>query len=256
MKEKLLSVLQGFEIKSKFPVLIVSLFGLFHLMYGLIMLSESILYGVMWLSFGFIELALASYGLYLQKTRPSLSKALLLFVCIWLGFQTLLDIGILAGGISVNTSKADKVIVLGYQLKDDMASDTLLRRIETAYEYAKDNPESKLIVTGGTTGKNTKSEAEAMKSALVSYGVDSLRIYKEDQAKNTIENMKLCKEFLSSKDKVVLVTSNYHCLRAKVLAEKMGYSVKTVAASAPLKLMLNQLFLEKISLIQIFLFGV
>ena len=162
----------------------------------------------------------------------------------------------MASSISFNTAKADKVIVLGYALDDDRASETLLNRISEAYDYAKEYPESKLIVTGGLTGKNTKSEAEVMKSILMSYGVDSIRIFEEDQAKSTIENMRFCKDFLASEDKVVVISSNYHCLRAKVLAKKMGYSVKTIGASAPLKLMMNQLFLEKISLIQILLFGV
>lgn len=248
--------IQNFEIKIKIPALIIGVFGVIHALYGIIMLNESLLYGVMWLCFGFVELAAASYGLYLNQSRPALAKGILMFLSFWLCFQTVCDAAVLLGSVSFGTSGADKVIVLGYQLDDDMASDTLLRRIETAYEYAKDNPQAKLIVTGGITQKNTKSEAEVMKSALMSYGVDSLRIYKEEEAKNTIDNMRLSKEFISSQDQVVLITSNYHCLRAKVLADKLGYSVKSVGASAPLKLLLNQLFLEKLSLIQILLFGV
>ncbi len=245
---------QGIQIKI--PALFVGIFGIVHGLYGILMLNESLMFGIMWLCFGFAELAAASYGLYLNQTRPVLAKGMLLFLSFWLCFQTVLDAAVLLGSISFGTSDADKVIVLGYQLDDDMASDTLLRRIETAYEYAKDNPEAKLIVTGGITQKNTKSEAEVMKAALMSYGVDSLRIYKEEEAKNTIDNMRLSKEFISSQDQVVLITSNYHCLRAKVLADKFGYSVKTVGASAPLKLLPNQLFLEKLSLVQILLFGV
>lgn len=267
MKEKMQSIISrfkdlfsrfssGFELKIKIPALIVAVFGVIHAVYGLVMLSESLIYGVMWLCFSFIELATASYGLVLHQSQPALAKTLLVCLSLWLGLQSVLDAAVLLGSISMNTSSADKVIVLGYQLDEDTASDTLLRRIETAYEYAKDNPESKLIVTGGITGKNTKSEAEVMKSALVSYGVDSLRIYKEEEAKNTIDNMRLSKEFISSQDKVILITSNYHCLRAKVLANKIGYSVKTIGASAPVKLLLNQLFLEKISLLQILLFGI
>lgn len=125
-----------------------------------------------------------------------------------------------------------------------------------AYDYAKKNQESQLIVTGGTTGKNSKSEAEVMHCTLISLRIDSGRITLESKAKNTIDNMRLSKGFLSEKDKVVLITSNYHYLRAKVLAKKMGYSVKTIGAAAPWKLMLNQLFLEKVSLLQIFVFGV
>ena len=93
-------------------------------------------------------------------------------------------------------------------------------------------------------------------SAGAGIGFHGIRCTLESEAKNTIDNMRLSKGFISEKDKVLLITSNYHYLRAKVLAKKMGYSVKTIGASAPWKLMLNQLFLEKVSLLQIFVFGV
>ena len=243
-------------MKHKIMTGIIGLFGLVHAVYGLIMFSESLLYGVMWLSIGFVELCIASFSLYLKKTRPKLATFLSGLVVFWLCVQVVLSGVIMAGSLSLNTGKADKVIVLGYALKDSRATETLMNRLSEANEYAEKNPESKFIVTGGQTGKNTKSEAEVMKDILVSYGVDSIRVFKEDQAKNTIENMKFCKDFIADDDKVVLITSNYHCLRAKVLAKKMGYSVKTIGASAPLKLVMNQLFLEKISLIQILVFGV
>lgn len=243
-------------MKDKIMTAIVGLFGLFHGIYGLLMFSESFLYGIMWLSIGFVELCIASFALHLKKTRPKLAFTLVAVVCAWLFVQVALDGAIMAGSLSFNTSKADKVIVLGYALDDNHTSETLLNRLSEAYDYAKSNPDSKLIVTGGQTGKNTKSEAEVMKSVLVSYGIDPIRVFEENQAKSTIENMKFCKDFIAGDDKVVVISSNYHCLRAKVLAKKMGYSVKTVGASAPLKLILNQLFLEKISLIQILIFGV
>ena len=243
-------------MKHKIMTGIIGLFGLVHAVYGLIMFSESLLYGVMWLSIGFVELCIASFSLYLKKTRPKLAAVLSALVVVWLAVQVVLSGVIMAGSLSFNTAKADKVIVLGYALKDNRATDTLFNRISEAYEYAEDNPDSKLIVTGGVTGKNDKSEAEVMKSILVSYGIDSIRVFEEDQAKSTIENMRFCQDFIAKDDKVVVITSNYHCLRAKTLAKKMGYSVKTIGASAPLKLLMNQLFLEKISLIQILLFGV
>ena len=243
-------------MKHKIMTGIIGVFGLIHAVYGLIMFSESLLYGVMWLSIGFVELCIASFSLYLKKTRPKLAAFLSGLVVLWLGVQVVLSGVIMAGSLSFNTGKADKVIVLGYALKDNRAADTLFNRISEAYEYAESNPESKFILTGGVTGKNHKSEAEVMKSILVSYGVDSIRVFEEDQAKSTIENMRYCQDFFAKSDKVVVISSNYHCLRAKVLAKKMGYSVKTIGASAPLKLLMNQLFLEKISLIQILLFGV
>jgi len=243
-------------MKMKVMTGILTGLGIFHACYGLVMFTESLLYGVIWLSIGFVELCGASFVLYMNKTRPKLAMT---FLCVLISIctlQVILDGVILASSISLNTSNADKVIVLGYQLNEDTASKTLLNRIEKAYDYAVSNPKSKLIVTGGVTGKNTRSEAEVMKSVLMSYGVESIRIFEEKEAKNTIDNLRLSKEFISSDDKVVLITSSYHCLRAKVLANRFGYSVKTIGASAPVKLMLNQLFLEKISLLQILIFGV
>ena len=243
-------------MKEKIMTGIIAVFGVLHCIYGFVMFSQSWLYGTLWLCIGFFELCIASFSLHLKKTHPKLASVLLIVSCAWLLFQVAMDGVVMAGSISFNTSKADKVIVLGYQLEDDKATETLLNRISTAYEYAKKNTSSKLIVTGGITGKNSKSEAEVMKGALVSYGIESLRIFEESEAKNTIDNMRLSKQFLASNDKVLLITSNYHCLRAKVLAKKMGYSVKTIGASAPLKLLLNQLLLEKIALVQILIFGV
>ena len=81
--------------------------------------------------------------------------------------QSVLDVAIVMGSVSFNTDRADQVIVLGYQLDNNQASETLLNRISVAYDYAKKNQESQLIVTGGTTGKNSKSEAEVMQSTLI-----------------------------------------------------------------------------------------
>lgn len=243
-------------MKMKLWTGLLGLFGVFHGLYAFLMFSESLLYGLIWLCIGFVELSLASFVLYLKNSRPKLAAVLLMTVLSVLFVQITLDGVIMASSISFGTSDADKVIVLGYQLKEDTASETLLQRLRTAYEYAKDNKETKLIVTGGITNKNSKSEAEVMKDILISYGIENVRIFEEKEAKNTIDNLRLSKEFISSSDKVVLITSNYHCLRAKVLAKQFGYSVKTIGASAPLKLLLNQLFLEKVSLLQIFLFGV
>ena len=81
--------------------------------------------------------------------------------------QSVLDVAIVMGSVSFNTDRADQVIVLRYQLDNNQASETLLNRISVAYDYAKKNQESLLIVIGGTTGKNSKSEAEVMQSTLI-----------------------------------------------------------------------------------------
>jgi hypothetical protein len=51
--------------------------------------------------------------------------------------QSVLDVAIVMGSVSFNTDRADQVIVLGYQLDNNQASETLLNRISVAYDYAK-----------------------------------------------------------------------------------------------------------------------
>ena len=75
--------------------------------------------------------------------------------------QSVLDVAIVMGSVSFNTDRADQVIVLGYQLDNNQASETLLNRISVAYDYAKKNQESQLIVTGGTTGKTASRKRKS-----------------------------------------------------------------------------------------------
>ena len=78
--------------------------------------------------------------------------------------QSVLDVAIVMGSVSFNTDRADQVIVLGYQLDNNQASETLLNRISVAYDYAKKNQESQLIVTGGTTGKTASRKRKSCRA--------------------------------------------------------------------------------------------
>ena len=119
---------------------------------------------------------------------------------------------------------ADYVIILGAQWKTTGPSYVLQKRLDKAIEYLNDNPETKVIVSGGQGYNEPVSEAEGMKGYLVDAGIDPERILTEDASTNTTQNLIYSGELLNkSEDSVVVVTNNFHMFRALAIAKKQGY---------------------------------
>ena len=241
-------------MKKYIGIIIIVLFALLHVVNGVGLINHSILYACIWFLFAIVESFIAGYSLIMIKKQKKLGIVISAIVSAWLMIQAILSIVILCNSISFNTSKADKVFVLGYQLEDNRMSDTLIYRIDKAYEYAKRNPKSVIVVSGGITGKNTVSEASLMKIKLMSYGLEENRIITEENSKDTIENIKYCKNLVSNGDDVVIISSHYHCARIKLIAKEQGLEVKTIGANCPIHLLMNQLMIEKFAMLGILLF--
>lgn len=128
---------------------------------------------------------------------------------------------------------ADYVIVLGAGLKKNKPTLALKYRIETAAVYAKENPKTKIIVSGGQGKDELISEAECMKIELIKLGIDENRIIKEDLSTNTYENMKFSKNYINENEKGIIVTNDYHLFRSIKLAEKQGLQIVGLPAKTP-----------------------
>lgn len=124
---------------------------------------------------------------------------------------------------------ADYVIVLGAKVNGTTPSLALQYRIEAARDYLKENPEAKVIASGGQGKNEGISEALAIANSLLSMGVSEDRILMEDKSTSTNENLvfsKACIESLGDTAEaasVVLVSSNFHIFRAKAIARNYGY---------------------------------
>lgn len=130
---------------------------------------------------------------------------------------------VIVSGASVPDKGVDYVIVLGAQVRGYNPSYNLVTRLDKAYQYLKDNKDTRVIVSGGKGPGENISEAEAMKRYLINKGIEEERIIKEDKSANTDENIKFSKELISNKDsKVVLVTNNFHVYRSIKIAKKQG----------------------------------
>jgi uncharacterized SAM-binding protein YcdF (DUF218 family) len=128
----------------------------------------------------------------------------------------------------------DYMIVLGAGLKKNKPTRALKYRIETAAIYAKENKNTKIIVSGGQGKDELISEAECMRIELVKLGIDENRIIKEDLSTNTYENMKFSKKMIQNVEATgIIVTNDYHLLRSVKLAKKQGLNIVGLPAKTP-----------------------
>jgi len=116
------------------------------------------------------------------------------------------------------------VVVLGCKVNDDKPSLSLEERLIEAYDYLSKNPDAACIVTGGKGDDENISEAECMYRWLVDKGIDKNRIFREDRAASTKENILYAKEIIAENDlnsDIVVITSDYHTYRAGITAREV-----------------------------------
>ena len=130
---------------------------------------------------------------------------------------------IVIGSFIKTREKAKYAIVLGMALENGKPTKDLLRRVETARKYIIDNPDAKLILTGGVPDNSGKTEAEVMCELLLTRGVPVEKMILEDQSDSTKTNFKNTLEIVNATTPVVLITSNYHMDRAVRIAKKAGF---------------------------------
>jgi len=152
-------------------------------------------------------------------------------ICVW-GF--IISFVVVVGLIFSNAdadpyTDVDYVIILGGGLKNGQVTKTLQYRLDQGILFLKEHPDLEVIVTGGVGLGETISEGEAMKNYLVAKGIPEEKIIVESKATSTMENFKYTKQILNERTgrsdyKVLVVTSDFHMARSKVLASVNGFT--------------------------------
>ncbi len=145
---------------------------------------------------------------------------------------------------SKGTAKAvpDVVLLLGYRVRDDKPAPILMMRIERAAEYLKENKDTDIIVCGGIVNSKDqhRTEASIMYDELVKLGVERERIILEDKSRTTVENFLNAKKIIAERYgkkevSVAVLSSEFHLMRAGVIAKRCGLKADTIAAPSPKK---------------------
>ena len=120
---------------------------------------------------------------------------------------------------------ADYLIVPGAKVYGEEPSDALRARIDLAWDYLSQSPDTVAILSGGQGSGEDISEAECMRRTLISYGLTEDRILLEDRSTTTAENMQFSYELYGDPEASVgIVSSNFHLYRSIRLAKKCGWT--------------------------------
>lgn len=163
----------------------------------------------------------------------------------------------------------DYVIVLGAQVKPDGISKTLKLRLDKAAEYAAQNPDTILVLSGAQGGGEPSTEASAMREYLLGQGIPDGQMILEERSYSTLENIAYSKILIEEdrvrrlaeekkrleglkrapgavvmaeklegrpenrEARIGVLTSNFHLFRAKMIAAKQGIEdVRGIAAES------------------------
>ena len=127
------------------------------------------------------------------------------------------------------------MVVLGASVREAGPSNSLWDRIYGARDYLEAHPNVIAIVSGGQGPDEPMTEARAMYDELVKLGIDPNRIWMEDKATSTWENLQFSLKLIEEKTggrptKIGLLSSEYHMLRASLFADACGVDAVMIPA--------------------------
>jgi len=124
---------------------------------------------------------------------------------------------------------ADAILVLGaYVFPNGTVSTMLNDRLTTGYELYEQGKAPKLIVSGDH-GRKDYDEVNSMKSFLKDKGVPNQDVFMDHAGFSTYESLYRARDIFEVK-KVIIVTQEYHLMRAVYVARALGMEAYGVAA--------------------------
>ncbi|MFG6496160.1 YdcF family protein [Fictibacillus sp. UD] len=172
-----------------------------------------------------------------MKLFQTYKKTTVTIVVLCLLFAATLETLILT---SANTDpgkvsgKIDSILVLGGGTKNNRPGAVLKGRLDQALAYAENHPNVNFIVSGGLGFGKTTSEGTIMKNYLVENGIEPERIQIEEKATSTYENLLYTKEMIGADHQLLVVTSDFHLFRTKMIAKRVG--IEAEGLGSPLRI--------------------
>lgn len=204
----------------------------------------------------FVSAALLLFAFFYEKLHLALRISVLALLIFSILFAAFLP---LYGTLETADGNEDAIIVLGAGLNGETPSRALRFRLDAAYDYAVKNQNAIIVVSGGQGKKETIPESTAMKRYLVQKGIAEERIIEEDKSTSTKENLLFSKaildDLLGSDYRTVIVTNDFHALRAESLAKESGFSEVThTTGRTPLSIFVPCTLRECLAVIYYFVF--
>lgn len=171
--------------------------------------------------------------LWQKKAGKAVLSVLMGIACIILALVIILTTNMI---IAAGRKPAEDatVVVLGCRVYGELASLSLLERLQAAEEYLREHPEAVCILSGGQGPGEDISEAECMYRYLTEQGISPERLYREDKSTSTRENLAFSRAIIEEHgfgENVAIVTNEYHEYRASIIARELDLEAASVPAA-------------------------
>ena len=184
------------------------------------------------------------------RDARTLKRIFTVILCIGLLVVGVTECVIIKASFGDPKEHCDYMVVLGAKVRTEGPSVSLMDRIRAAKTYLDSHPDVIAVVSGGQGTDEPMTEARCMYEELVELGVDPQRIWIEDQATSTWENLNFSLNLIEEKagtrpGKIGILSSEYHLYRASLFADACGVeSVGIPAATSRLPQKINHFMRE------------
>ncbi len=166
-------------------------------------------------------------GKYHPALAQSTAKIVTVLLVLGLVVVTITEAVIIFASFGSPGTQVDYLVVLGAKVNPNGPSVSLWDRIHAAYTYLEANPDAIAIVSGGQGSDEPMSEAACMYQKLTELGIAPERIWIEDRATSTWENLQFSLDLIENvtgtrPDTLGVVSSEYHMFRASLFADACG----------------------------------
>lgn len=166
---------------------------------------------------------------------PLVRKIFTVCLCLGLLVVGVTECIIIKASFGSPKEQVEYMVVLGAKVRHDGPSVSLWDRIYAAADYLEAHPDTIAVVSGGQGPDEPIAEAQAMYEELTRLGVDPSRIWLEDKATSTWENLHFSLDLIEEKTgqrptKLGVLSSEYHLFRASLFAKACGVEFVGVPA--------------------------
>ena len=198
----------------------------------------------------FVYKALRLLGSKYPQDARTLKRIFTILLCIGLLVVGITEAIIIKASFGDPRQHCDYMVVLGAGVRGDVPSLSLRNRIDAAYDYLTEHPDVTAILSGGQGEGENITEAQCMFDHLTAMGIDESRLWMEDQATSTWENLNFSLDMIEERtgqrpEKLGVLSSEYHLFRASLFADACGVEFLGVPAkTTKLSLRINYFMRE------------
>lgn len=161
------------------------------------------------------------------KTVKVIRRIFTVCLCIGLLVVGITEAIIIEASFGDPKESCEYIVVLGAKVRHDGPSVSLQNRIDAAYNYLSAHPDVIAVVSGGQGPDEPMTEAQCMYDHLIAMGIDPSRVWLEDKATSTWENMHFTLDLIEEKTgtrptKLGVISSEYHMFRSSLFADACG----------------------------------